>query len=355
MIEKIKNWKQKLGKWFYLILVILLIVVWRIIGGSTKSIKVQSTVVSRGDVVQSISTSGTVKADRYVQLTFPTGGKIVAVGVKPGQKVNKGQFIAQVDAVALNAAYQNALNTYRGTQAAVDLEHDNDKNNGAAETFAQKSVRTAAEVANDNAYNGVLAAQDNLKNAVLFAPFAGVIDMVSPTSPGINVLPGAANYTIVDPTSVYFDAEVEETDLPMVSVGQKVNVKLDAYPDANLEGEVSVIGLVAFTSSTGGNAYHLRITLPDNSAQKYKVGMQGDSDIILGTVSGVVKVATSAIFSESEKNYVWIVYKGKAKKTEVELGAASDTETEIKSGVSEGQTIIDNPPSNIKDGARVQI
>lgn len=353
MVEKIKSWKQKLGKWFWVIIVIAVLVVWRVVASSNKSVKVESAKVTAGDLVETVSTSGTVKADRYVQMTFPSGGKIVAVGVKPGQKVGKGQFIAQVDTVALNAAYQNAQNTYRSTQAAVALEHDNDKDYGGAETFAQKSTRTATEVANDNAYNNVLAAQDNLKNAVLFAPFSGIIDTVNPTSPGINVLPGAANYTIVDPTSVYFDAEVEETDLPVVAVGQKVNIKLDAYPDQTLQGEVSVVGLVAFTSSTGGNAYHIRISLPDNSAQKFRVGMQGDADIIFGTVPNSTKVISSAILSGADGNYVWVIDQNKIKKVNVTTGATSTDETEIKSGLSEGQTVVDNPAVTLKEGQKV--
>jgi len=353
ILNFLNNFRLKLGWWFWVILGVLLIIVWRSLASGSQSTKVESTNVTQGDVVETVSTSGTVKADRYVQLTFPSGGKIMAVGVKPGQKVTKGQFIAQIDTVALNAAYQNAQNTYRSTQAAVDLEHDNDKNYGSAETFAQKSTRTTAEVANDNAYNNMLAAQDNLKNAIIFAPFNGIIDTVNPSSPGIQVLPGGANYTIVDPSSVYFDAEVEETDLPNVSVGQNVNIKLDAYPDATLSGEVAVVGMVAFTSSTGGNAYHIRINLPDNSAQKFKVGMQGDSDIVFDTVPNVIKVFSSAVVSENAKNYVWLVENGIAKKTAVEVGSTSSDETEIKSGLSEGQTVIDNPPATLKDGQKV--
>lgn len=354
MVDKIKNWRQKLGKWFWVILAIAVLIVWRVVASSNKSTKVESAKVTSGEIVETVSTSGTVKADRFVQLTFPSGGKIMAVGVKPGQKVTKGQFIAQIDTIALNAAYQNAQNTYRATQAAVDLEHDNDKNYGGSETFAQKSTRTAAEVANDNAYNNVLAAQANLKNAVIFAPFTGIIDTVNPSSPGINVLPGAANYTIVDPTSVYFDAEVEETDLPTVDIGQKVNIKLDAFPEDGLQGEVSVVGLVAFTSSTGGNAYHIRISLPNNSAQKFRVGMQGDADIIFGTIPNTVKVISSAIVTGGDKSYVWVIDgNNKIKKTEVSIGGASSEETEIKSGLSDGQTVVDNPLANLKDGQKV--
>lgn len=355
MKAKLLVFKNKLGKWLWVIIAVLALIIWRVVAANGKSIKVTSTRVSRGDIVETVSTSGTVKADRFVTLTFPAGGQIVGVGVTAGQKVTKGQFIAQIDTVSLNAAYQNALNTYRSTQAAVDLEHDNDKNYGAAETFSQKSTRTTAEVANDNAYNNVLAARDNLKNAVIYAPFDGVVDTVNPSAPGFMVSAGVANYTVVDPSSVYFDAEVEETDLPNVSVGQKVNIKLDAYSGENFSGIVQTIGAVAFVSSTGGNAYHVRISLPENVNLKFRIGMQGDSGIIYNTISNVLRVSTSALVTENDKSYVFVVKSGVARKVQVEVGGASDTETEIKSGLLDGQEVVDNPPSNLKDATHVSI
>lgn len=354
MGEKFNAFRKTLGIWVWVILIGIAILTWRGISSSNQTLKVETLKVEKGNIVESVSTSGTVQADKYAVLTFPAGGKVVSVSVTTGQKVLKGQFIAQIDTVALNAAYQNAQNTYRATQAAVDLEHDNDKNYGAGETFSQKSTRTAAEVANDNAYNNVLAAQDALKNAIIFAPFSGIMDTVSPSSPGINLAAAAANYTIVDPTSVYFDAEVEETDLPNIAVGQRVDVKLDAYPDEIIHGVIETIGMVAFTSSTGGNAYHVRIILPENINEKFRVGMGGDADIIFATLNNVLKVPSSAVINETN-NYVWLIQNGRAKKVQVEIGGASADETEIRSGVSEGDIVISQPTSDIKDGAKVSI
>ena len=355
MFQKIKDFLKGMPKWIWIVIVIVLIIVWRIVANSSSSTKVQTIKVTQGDLVQSVSTSGTVKADQYSQLTFPTGGKINWVGVKSGDKVNRGQAIAQLDPVPLNAAYQQALNVRRNTQAAVDSIHDQVKNNDSAETFAQKATRTAAEVANDNAWDTVLAAQDNLRNASIFAPFNGVMDTVSPSSAGMMVLPGAANYTIVNPDTVYFDSEVEETDLPNIAVNQKVNIKLDAYPDETFSGQVMNIGLVAFTSSTGGNAYHVRIVLPKNINFKFRVGMQGDVDIIYNTVSNVTKIVSTAVVTDGGKSYVWGIENGKSKKINVEVGQTSPDETEIKSGLSAGQEVIDNPASNFATGTRVTI
>lgn len=209
-------------------------------------------------------------------------------------------------------------------------------------------------MANDNAWDALQAALDNLRNATITAPFAGVIDTASPSSPGIQVLPGAANYTIVNPDTVYFDAEVEETDLPNIAVGQIVNIKLDAYPNGSFQGKVQTIGMVAFTSSTGGNAYHVRISLPKNDNMKFKVGMGGDVEIVYNTIANPLKVPSSAVIVDST-NYVWLDDNGRARKVNVEVGGSNADEIEIKSGLKEGDSVISNPPANLKEGQKVSI
>jgi RND family efflux transporter MFP subunit len=355
MVDKFKKFKLRLGKWFWVILVVAAIVVWRLIAGSSSSTKVQTVKATQGDLVQSVSTSGTVKADQYSALTFPTGGKVAGVFVKNGDKVKKGAWIAQLDTVPLNAIYQEAISNYRNYQAIAAQVLDSVKGNDTTETFTQKATRTTAEVNRDNAYNAMLAARDNLANAVITAPFSGIMDTVSPSSPGMQVVAASANYTIVNPDTVYFDAEVEETDLPNISVGQKVNIKLDAYPNDNFEGTVGNIGLVAFTSSTGGNAYHIRITLPKNDNLKFRVGMQGDVDIIFKTVTNVIKVVSTAVITDGGKSYVWEISGGRSKKIEIIPGETSADEIEVKSGLSAGQEVIDNPPSNLTEGQKVSI
>jgi len=354
ILNSINSFRQKLGKWFWVLLIILLIIVWRVIVSANKTTKVQVIQVTRGELIESVSTSGSVKADQYSALTFPSGGLVKWVGVKVGQKVVKGQAVAQLDTVSLNAAYEQALNNRRNTQANVDNIHDQLKNNDSDETFAQKAERTTAEVSNDNAWDALQAAADNLRNASLYAPFSGIVDSAIPSSPGIQVLPGAANYTIVNSVSTYFDAEVEETDLPSVKPGQTVNITLDAYPNATFTGVVTNIGMVAYTSSTGGNAYHTRISLPDNTDMKFKVGMGGDVDIIYNKIENVLKVPISAVVTDSN-DYVWVINAGRAKKVSVTVGGENNDEIEIKSGLSEGQTIISQPPALLTDGQRVSI
>ncbi len=355
MFQKFKDFKKRLGRWFWVLVVVLALVSYRVFFGGTKPQKYDSVKVEKGDLLETISTTGRVKADEYANLTFQTGGRISFVSVKKGQTVKKGQAIAGLDTTILNASYQQALNNYRAYQAAAENAVDSVKDHSGDETFAQKATRTSAEVSRDNAYDAVGIARQNLKYATIYSPFNGIVAEVNPSFPGANVTPATASYIVVNPQTTYFDSEIAETDLPQIKVGQKVKIKLDAYPDDLIEGVIDNVGMVAFTSSTGGNAYSLRINLPSNIDMKYKVGMEGDVDIILETLNNVLKIPTSAVVNEEGKDYVWVYENGKVSKKEVVVGGNSNEDTEIKSGIDEGQIIISEPSNKFKEGQKVSI
>lgn len=346
---------SKFGKKIWLVVGLVLLLVLRLLSANGKPAKVLTAKVTKGNIVESVSTSGKIKADQIATLTFLTPGKITWLNVKTGDKVYQYQALASLDTIALNSVYQQALNNYRNAQASVDNTLDQVQGHSGNETYSQRAVRTAAEVARDNAYDALKAANDALNNAVLYSPFNGIVADTNQVVAGTNSIPGSSSITIVNPDSVYFEAEVEETDLPNVKIGQKADAKLDAFPDENYEGVVTNIGFIAFTSSTGGNAYKVKITLPKNLDMKFKVGMQGDADIVFGHVDNTLKVSSQTIIENGGKSYVWEVLNNKLKKVEVITGANSSNDTEIKSGVNEGDVLVESPLSNFKEGQKVSI
>lgn len=357
MKQKFLNFKNRLGKWFWILLVVVVVVVWKVFFTTDKSPKYLTQKVEKGDLLETISTTGKVQADQYANLAFQTGGRVAWVNVKKGDKVKKGQAIAGLDTVILNAAYQQAANNYRNYQAAAESALDSVKNHSGDETYAQKATRTAAEVARDNAYDAMNAALQNLRYATLYAPFNGIVAEANPTFAGANVTPANAAYIIVNPETTYFESEISETDLPKVKTGQKVIIKLDAYSEESIDGVVGNIGILAFTSTTGGNAYSLRVELPANKDFKYKVGMEGDVDIVLETITNVLKVPTTALVNEDDINYVWVYNEeeGKIHKKAVEIGGNSNEETQIKSGISEGEIVVTEPSNKFVEGQKIKI
>ena len=155
---------------------------------SSKDGTVASTEIKRGTIEEVLTLSGEINADEYARLTFPTSGEISWVGVKEGDEVRKGQALAKLDTVVLNSAFQSARATLRAAEATVANIHDQVKDHTGDETYSQKDTRTTAEVTKDKAYEAYVAAEYNLRNATLTAPFAGIVTTLAHPYPGVNVL-----------------------------------------------------------------------------------------------------------------------------------------------------------------------
>ncbi|MEK7061487.1 MAG: efflux RND transporter periplasmic adaptor subunit [Patescibacteria group bacterium] len=319
------------------------------------AVKVETVAVVKGDIVEAISASGEVDASEKADLIFQGSGKLAWVGVKEGDKVKKYQAIAKLDTVLLNASYQQAINSYTSYNAAAQkAEDDVIKGHSADETYAQKSTRVAAQVARDNAYDAMKAAEQSLKFATIYAPFDGVMTSVNPGYPGSNVTYTSAVYSIVNPETFYFSTEVGETEISKIKIGQKVTLYLDAYPNEKFESSVENIGISSVVTSTGGTAYKVKISLPKKDGVDFRLGMNGNAEIVANTYSNVISVTSDAVVEEDSGNWVWLVNGGgKVKKIKVVLGVASVDKNEIKEGVKEGDVVIVHPPTNLKNGTKI--
>ncbi|KKT56964.1 MAG: hypothetical protein UW51_C0015G0001, partial [Candidatus Amesbacteria bacterium GW2011_GWA1_44_24] len=159
---------------------------------------------------------------------------------------------------------------------------------------------------------------------------------------------------IVNPETFYFSTEVGETEISKIKTGQKVTLSLDAYPDEMFESLVESIGISSVVTSTGGTAYKVKIALPKKEGIAFRLGMNGDAEIVANTYSNVLSVASDAVVEEDSGNYIWVVNGGsKVKKIKVVLGVASVDKNEIKEGVKEGDIVILRPPTNLKNGSKI--
>lgn len=316
---------------------------------------VETTQVTKGELVEVVAASGEVTARELANMSFPTSGKIAYMPVVDGDRVTKYQVLASLDKTLLDTAYQQALNMSRRYGATVDNIHDQLKDKDTTETYAERDTRTTAEATNDYYYNALRAAAYNLKNASLVAPFAGVVtNVLSGAVVGANVTAGVSVLTVVNPQSVYFTAEVSETEIFKVAVGQKVILSLDAYPDEEFEGEVEATSFGNYTSSTGGNVYKISVSLPENADFRFRLGMKGSANIVLKRNPEVVKIPVEALV-ENDEQYVWLVIGGKLEKRVVTTGVSSADEVAITDGLVEGNTIVSLPPLKAKDGQKVNV
>ncbi|PIU33091.1 hypothetical protein COT04_01980, partial [Candidatus Shapirobacteria bacterium CG07_land_8_20_14_0_80_39_12] len=100
---------------------------------------------------------------------------------------------------------------------------------------------------------------------------------------------------------------------------------------------------VAFASVAtkgGGTAYPIDIYLPENKDLQFKVGMNGDLEIIISGVEDVLTIPSEAITEKDDKKFVRVIEGRQIKEVEVQTGLTTETKTQITKGLTEGETII---------------
>lgn len=329
----------------------------------------QTATVTKGTVVSTISASGKVLTTNTLSISTQASGVVKKVYVKDGDKVVAGQRLADIsldsDGTLANAksyaslvSAQNGVNSadnnYRSTQASVQKVHDDLKGHDGDETFAQKETRTKAEVANDNAYDGLRLAQANLISSgysyrltspTITAPFSGTVESVGLVE-GM-VLTSSTSTTSVNSSRVavirgdslpVINVSLSEVDVPRVLVGQKVTVTIDSVSGKTFTGKVATVDRVGSVSSNV-TSYGANIKLDSNSDQILP-NMAATADIIVDTATDILYVPSSALITQNGTTYAKTLVNGKEVNQAVETGISSETDTVITSGLSEGQTVI---------------
>lgn len=335
-----KHWKRVV---IGVVLLLILIFVFKKVTSLPKGLETYK--VGNGQVVDSFSANGEVKAKREAILKFYSPGKVSWVGVKEGDMVRAWQGVASLDAVSLNASYQMALNNLRNYQANAEYVLDTVKDHSSDEDFQMKAERTAAEVTRDNAYDAILAARDALNNAFLVSPISGTVVETNKLLAGVN-LSGAdienKFIKIVDLKSLYFEADVDEIDFAKVSMGQEVVVSVDAFPNDSCSGKVTRIGQDGNKSTGGVVTIPVEVSL-EGCNMNLISSLSGQANFVTQKKEDVISIPKKYIVEKDGKNYVWL-QTGKSAKNkkliEVTFGLSTSTEVEIISGLTSEDTII---------------
>jgi HlyD family secretion protein len=182
-------------------------------------------------------------------------------------------------------------------------------------------------------------ARKNLDEATITAPFDGVVASLD-VEEGDTVTTTTTVVYLIDPVSMELIVEVDEIDIPEVKLGQEVVIELDALPDVEFVGEVIAIYPLPITEG-GVVLYKVKINLdvPENSA--IKIGMSAEADIIIDKRSNVLLVPDRAIEEDSEGNpVVKVMVNEQIQERPVDIGISDGYQTEIVSGLNEGETVV---------------
>lgn len=354
--NKITRFLTKTKRRKALVVVFLVLIALNQVNNSRKpDFELDVVVVKKTTLDENISASGKVEAEKMAELAFLSSENIKEIVVEDGSYLKKGDLIAKLDSTSIYQSYLQAESNLRSAEAALNSIYDSLQGKEKDETFAEISTRTSAEVARDNAYRSYVIAQKSLSNSNLRAPFDGFINYNEGTSIGKLSTSMSPSFTIVDPNTVFFSAEINEIDIPRVKPGTPAVIELDAYPSDTYYESVKSVGYVSTFTSTGGTAYKIRISLPENKDNKFRIGMNGDIELILSSKKDVVSIPQSAISESDGISYVWVLGSdSKVKRVEVKTGVSSTDDIEIINGLNSGETIVERPPSAIEEGNRIK-
>lgn len=284
-----------------------------------------------------LTLAGSVDASSKADLSFQTPGQLNWVGVKVGDKVKKFQAIANLNKDQLKKQLETNFNNYKSALTTFDDTNDKYK------TVLNDEIKRILERNQNTLDNSVISYELNdlaIKYATLVTPIEGIVTRVDNPVASQNITP-ASVISVIDPKSIFFKSQIDQEDVIKIKVGQKTTIILDSYPDKTFDTKVSYI---AFTPVTGQSStvYEIHFEMPnsENGDLQYRLGMDGDAKIELNESQDALTISTDAVNDDNGQKYVYLKEDKKLVRRNVTIGIETDTNTEIKEGITQNDQIV---------------
>jgi HlyD family secretion protein len=397
------------------------------------------------DLEAIVSASGKIQPKRQVNVSANTTGRVTRVAVEEGQRVKAGQFLLEIDPRSLDAqlqrgeasvaAAQSSLQQARAavqqTRVALELarqnlkrtqelwkeglttresleraENDVEAREAELKTREQEIQTSEQRIKVEEA--GLATTKYNLNQVIISAPMDGLVTRRSIEEGETAVLgtmnnAGSVLLTIADMSVLEAEVEVDETEIPSVSLGQPAKVMIDAVPDRTFRGRVTEVGNspIQTTQQTGGQrqatTFKVVITL-DEEVPDVRPGFTCTAEITTATRKNVVSVPIQALtvremlyndkgemvreqpqrrrrgnavetpvsasnepppgHTRKETEGVFVVTSGRGVFTPVKVGVAGEQYFEVVDGLKAGDQVITGPFASVRelsDGGDVKV
>lgn len=347
-------------------------------------IPVRVAEVGRGVVTETVTNSraGTVKARRRAKLSPETGGRVVAIPHPKGSRVRAGDVLLRVDdqvqraRLDLAESEANAALAQR-EQACLGAERagrELGRTRGlaeegivstdlldrvASEAQTLEAACRAAGAAAERGRSAVALARVELEKMVLRAPFGGLvadlfIEVGEWTTPSPPALPVPPVLELIDTSSNYVSAPMDEVDSARMRVGQPAKVTVDSYPGRHFPGRVVRVAPYVLDRLEQNRTVEIDVELDDRGfASTLLPGTSADAEVVLSRREDVPRIPTQALL---EGGKVLVVDEGRLAERVVAIGLKNWDVTEVVSGLTTGDLVVvslDRP--EVTAGARVRV
>jgi RND family efflux transporter MFP subunit len=368
------------GRWPLLALVgavVLALVVfgWTRLVPRTLTVKVGTVEATGGgsSTGAGISANGYVVARTKASVSSKILGRLAWIGVTEGSRLKTGEIIARLE----SADYQAAALAAKANVASVEAQLAQAKRELQRSTALRRDQLVSdAELEGAQTKLDVLAAQlgaaraqaelakVNFENTNVRAPFGGTVlrkdaevgEIVAPSSAG-GGLTRTAIVTMADLQTLEVEVDVNEAYIAQVRNGQGARITLDAYPDTSFAGRVRQ---VVPTADRQKATVLVKVSildrdpriLPEMGAKVVFTAGEGGPAV---AAPRRVLVPASAVVQTADGASVWVVENGAVRRVSVDPGATRGERLEIRQGLSGGESLVLEPPADLKNGTKVRV
>jgi len=340
--------------------------------------------VEKGRVEETVvnSRAGTVKAGRRATLSAELGGRVAALPARKGKAVRAGDVLLRIadgDYRAQLAVQESAVVSAKATereacQSAEQAARELARNERLArDQIVSEDILDRVRTARDTSAAGCDAARARgaqaaaavdlarvtLEKTVLRAPFDGVIadvttevgEWITPSPPGLPIPPVLE---ILDTSSIYVSAPLDEADVGKVASGLPARITLDAYPGRSFASCVTRVAPFVLDVKEQNRTFDVEASFEDAAfAGTLKPGLSADVTVVLRTVEGVLRVPGYALL---EGDHVLLLRDGRLVRVPVKTGLRNWDFVEISGGLAEGDLVVVSlDRAEVKEGARAAI
>ena len=329
-------------------------------------VKVVRAEIGRVEETVTNSRAGTVTARQRAHLSAEIGGRVTAVPFEKGDKVKKGDILLRLndasekatlertrgDLVVVkaqgNRACLEASRAKREHARFLDLSKKELVSIDELDRVASKAHATAAacqamKAGIDRAKAAIQEAQAQLDKTVLRAPFSGILgevqvdvgEWITPAPPGVPIPPVL---DLIDPTSIYISAPMDEVDSAKIHTQQEVRVTIDPFPGQAFKGHVSEVSAFVNDVEEQNRTVDIEVELEDREFAKTLLpGTSADVEVILSVRENVLRIPRPALLEGSK---VWIVKQDRLVEQTIQVGLKNWDYVEVISGIQEGEAVV---------------
>jgi RND family efflux transporter MFP subunit len=320
--------------------------------------------VRRERITEKLTYTGTLEALNKINITPEVGGKIAVIHVQEGDRVTKGQLLAELETESIRLQLKQAEAAVAVAEAShADALRNKErmdrliKENAVSEQQREK-IQLAFDAASaqlEQARAGLNLARYALGVSLMKAPFSGVVasknaevgDVINPMMGGFGGGAGGV-LTLMDYSKVKLEVGVSSEDIGRVNKGQGAILRVGSHPGRDFRGAVRVVNLTADPQS---KKFGVEVVI-DNPDGALRPGTFGDLVFEVQSHENALVVPQIAVL---ENSYVFVVEGGKAVKKTVALGIQNTTMIEVLDGLAEGDPVVVEGNFGLEEGAILQV